>query len=125
MVKPHPDRRLGASKFGCLGTLAVLVLLLYVGILFGRPWFRYQRWNDEIRTVAGFASAMPDSAMRARLESQADSLSLPPAAKRKLTLKRLPNPPRMEIRSEYSETVTIPFLGEKVLTFKPFGESSL
>ncbi|MEO8478401.1 MAG: hypothetical protein ABI542_02115 [Gemmatimonadota bacterium] len=125
MVKIPRDPRLGGSKFGCLGTLAVLVLLLYVGILFGRPWFRYQRWNDEIRTVAGFASAMPDSAMRARLESQADSLRLPPAAKRKLTLDRLPNPPRMEIRSEYTETVTIPFLGEKVLTFKPFGESSL
>ncbi len=125
MVKTRRDRRLGGSKFGCIGTLVVLVLLLYVGILFGRPWFRYQRWNDEIRTVAGFASAMPDSAMRVRLESQADSLRLPPAAKRNLSLKRLPNPPRMEIRSEYTETVTIPLIGEKVLTFKPFGESSL
>lgn len=125
MVKTHRDRRLGGSKFGCLGTLVVLVLLIYVGVLFGRPWFRYQRWNDEMRTVAGFASAMPDSAMRARLEAQADSLRLPAAAKRKLSLKRLPNPPRMEIRSEYSETVMIPFLGETVLTFKPFGESSL
>lgn len=125
MVIRGSTSRRGGSKFGCLGTLAGLVVMLYLGILFGRPWFRYQRWNDEMRTVAGFATALPDSAMRARLEAQADSLGLPLTAKRKLTLKRLTNPARMEIRSEYTEKVNVPFIGQKVLTFTPFGEASL
>lgn len=115
----------GGSKFGCLGTLVVLVVMIYLGILFGRPWFRYQRWNDEIRTVAGFATALSDSAIRVRLEAQADSLRLPTTAKRKLTLKRLTNPARIEIRSEYSEKVVVPFLGTKTLNFTPLGEATL
>lgn len=124
MVTPPAGRR-GEGKFGCLVPLAILGLLLYAGILFGRPWFRYQQWRDEIHTVAGFAEALPDSAMRARIEARADSLRLPPAAKKRLTIQRLPNPPRVEIRSTYTETVHIPWYGDKVLTFTPFAESPL
>jgi hypothetical protein len=119
------DSRRGGSKFGCLLPLVVLVLLLYAGVLFGRPWFRYQQWTDEFHTVAEVAEVLSDSAMRARIEARADSLKLPPAAKRALTIKRLSNPPRVEVRSKYTETVRVPVLGDKVLTFTPFAESSL
>lgn len=119
------DSRRGGSKFGCLSTLIVLIVFVYAGVLFGRPWFRYKQWADEFQSQAGFAAVLSDSTMRARIVGRADSLNLPPAAIRKLSIKRLPNPPRVEIRSEYTETVHVPFLGDKVLTFKPFAESSL
>ena len=61
----------------------------------------------------------------ARAEARADSLRLPAAAKKKLTIQRLPNPPRVEIRSTYTETVHIPWYGDKVLTFTPFAEAPL
>ena len=60
-----------------------------------------------------------------RIEARADSLRLPAAAKKKLTIQRLPNPPRVEIRSTYTETVHIPWYGDKVLTFTPFAEAPL
>ncbi len=119
------DPRRGGSRFGCLVPLIVLVAFVYAGILFGRPWFRYQQWADEFHTVGSVAAVLSDSAMRARIVARADSLKLPAAATRSLTIKRLPNPPRVEIRARYTETVHIPWLGDKVLTFTPFREAPL
>lgn len=120
-----PASRRGASKVGCLVPLVVLGLLLYAGVLFGKPWFRYQQWRDDFNNSAGFATTLSDSAIRSRLAASADSLNLPEAAKRHLNIQRLPRPARIEIRSEYTETVHLPWFGDKVLTFKPFAEADL
>jgi hypothetical protein len=71
-----------------------------------------------MRSVAKQSEVLSDSAMTHRIRARADSLRLPPESKR-LSIRRLPDPPRLEIRSEYTQTVKLPILGEKVITFKP------
>jgi hypothetical protein len=124
MVRPAANRR-GRGTLGCLVPLVLLGLLLFVGIKFGRPWFAYQQFRDEMSSVAKFATTLSDSAMRARLMARADSLRLPTEAKDRLQFTRLGDPPRIHIETEYSATVVLPLLGPKVLHFRPTAEASL
>jgi hypothetical protein len=117
MVNPAGNRR-GRGLLGCLFPIVLLVGFIYVGIQFGRPWFAYRQYQDEMRSVAKQSEVLSDSAMTHRIRARADSLRLPPESKR-LSIRRLPDPPRLEIRSEYTQTVKLPILGEKVITFKP------
>lgn len=116
--------RSGRGRFGCLFTLIVLGVLLYVGIAFGRPWFAYQQFREEMETVLSRHEAISDSAIIARIRARADSLKLPPEARR-VVLERLPSPPRIEVRSKYEVTVDLPIVGPKVLTFEPSAEEEL
>lgn len=111
--------------FGCLVPLVLLGLFLFVGVKFGRPWFRYQQWRDELNSAAKFATTLSDSAIRVRITAQADSLRLPKAAKSQLRIVRLTNPDRIIIESRYTETVDLPWLGPKVLKFHPLAEAPL
>lgn len=117
MVNPGANRR-GRGLLGCLFPIVLLVGFIYVAVQFGRPWFAYRQYKDEMNSVAELSDILTDSAMTQRIRARADSLRLPPSAKR-LSIRRLPDPPRLEIRSEYQQTVKLPILGEKVITFKP------
>lgn len=117
MVNPAANRR-GRGLLGCLFPLVLLVGFIYVAVQFGRPWFAYRQYQDEMRSVAGLSQLLTDSAMTHRIRARADSLDLPASAKR-LSIRRLPDPPRLEIRAEYEQTVRLPIIGEKVITFKP------
>jgi hypothetical protein len=117
MVNPGANRQ-GRGLLGCLFPLVLLVGFIYVGIQFGRPWFAYRQYQDEMRSVAKMSETLTDSAMTKRILSRADSLGLPPEAKR-LSIRRLPDPARLEIRAEYQQSVKLPLLGPKVITFKP------
>jgi hypothetical protein len=117
MVNPGANRH-GRGLLGCLFPIVLLVGFIYVGIQFGRPWFAYRQFQDEMRSVAKMSETLTDSAMTHRIQSRADSLGLPPEAKR-LSIRRLPDPARLEIRSQYEQTVKLPLLGPKVITFKP------
>lgn len=117
MVNGLRNRR-GGSRLGCLVPLALLGAFVYGGILFGRPWFAYRQYRDEMIAVVNMNQAISDSAMVVRIRARADSLGLPAAAKR-VEFRRLQDPPRLEVRAEYTQTVKIPFVGEKVLRFKP------
>lgn len=123
MVTSLADRR-GRGRFGCLFTLVLLGVLLYVGIAFGRPWFAYQQFRQEMRTVLSRHESVSDSVIIARIRARADSLRLPPEARR-VVLERLPSPPRIEVRSTYEVTVDLPIVGPKVLTFEPRAEEEL
>lgn len=123
MVNPVDNRR-GRGLMGCLFPIALLVAFIYVATLFGRPWFAYRQYQDEIRSVVKLNETLPDSAMTRRILARADSLDLPEEAKR-LSIRRLPDPPRLEIRAEYTRTVHLPLLGDKVITFKPNGVAPL
>lgn len=117
MVNPAGNRR-GRGLLGCLFPIVLLVAFIWVGIQFGRPWFAYRQYQDEIRTVARLNETLTDSAMTVRIHARADSLDLPREAKR-LSIRRLPDPARLEIRAEYQQTVKLPIVGDKVITFKP------
>lgn len=115
------DRR-GGGTFGCLLSLVVLIAIIYMSSTLGRPYFRFQRYNAEVKSMARFASSLSDSTIRLRLRAQVDSLGLPPEA-RKITIKRTTQPERVVITAEYDEVVQLLFVGEKVLHFTPRGES--
>src|SRR5690606_20652870 len=110
--------RRGGSRLGCLIPLLLLGGFAYAAILFGRPWFAYRQYQDEMTAVVNMNQIISDSAMMVRIIARADSLGLPPQAKR-IECRRLNDPPRLEVRAEYTQTVKVPFLGDKVLRFKP------
>lgn len=116
--------RHGKGMIGCLLPIVLLVAFIYVGVLFGRPWFAYQQYRDEMKTVVGMHQTHSDTAMRNRITARADSLRLPAAAKN-LTFRRLPDPPRLEVSAEYQQVVKVPLLGPKTLTFKPVATEPL
>jgi hypothetical protein len=104
---------------GCMIWIVLLAAAGYLGLQFGRPYFRSQQFREEMKKVAEFAQNISDSAMRVRVNAVADSLGLPVAAKRNLRITRIRRPPHLVIESEYADTVRLPFIGMKILTFKP------
>jgi len=111
--------------FGCLAPLVLLALLLYLGVKFGKPWFADEQFQDEVRSTAKFASTLSDSAMRARIVAQADSLRLPPAAKKNLRINRLTNPSRVLVETHYEVEVILPFIDPVKLKFSVHAEDGL
>jgi hypothetical protein len=76
----EPGRR-GASRLGCVVLLVLLAVAVYVGLNVGGIYFRYYRFEDEMKQSARFAAQLSDSAIAARISVAADSLGLPRAAK--------------------------------------------
>ncbi len=124
MVNPATNRH-GRGMFGCLAPLALLALLLFLGVKFGRPWFADEQFQDEIRSTAKFASTLSDSAMRARITARADSLHLPKAAKTNLRINRLDNPPRVLVETHYEVLVVLPFIDPVTIKFQAHAEDGL
>lgn len=111
------DRR-GGSTAGCLVTVLVIGLGVYIGITLGRPWFRYEQFRDEMTSAARFSASLTDAQILTRLKAVADTLGLPPEAKR-ITVKRLDGSGSVVISVKYTERVTLPIYGEKVYKFAP------
>jgi hypothetical protein len=124
MVNPANNRH-GRGMLGCLAPIVLVGMLAYLGLQFGRPWFKNQQFEDVMGSMVGFEGAVTDSAKLARVRGRADSLDLPREATSNLTLRRLRNPDRLVISTEYTVTVTLPFIGDKVLTFKPKAEAEI
>ncbi len=117
MVTETNPRR-GGGGFGCLFALAILGVLFWVGITLGRPWFRYQQFRDEMQTAARFGSTLSDSAILVRLRAVADTLELPPSA-RKIVIRRLEQPTGTTISTSWEVTVKLPVLEPKTFKFAP------
>ncbi len=116
--------RRGSSSIGCLTSLLIVLVATYFALLFGKPWMRYRQFQDQMKTSARFAVTIPDSVIRIRLTSLADSLGLPTRAKR-LVIDRNPARQRIRISASYEETVKIPVLGPRVWRFNPKAEERL
>jgi hypothetical protein len=101
---------------GCLFTLVVLGTAAYVALLFARPWFANQQFQDDFQVAARFASATSDSTIRARLVARADSLGLPKEAKR-ISIRRFTNEGIVRIAARYDVTIQVPIVGERVMHF--------
>ena len=123
MVNRWQDRS-GRAPLGCLGTLVVFGVFIYVLLQIGPPWLRYQQFRDEMHADAQFAISLPDSVIRARLMIRADSLGLPAEAK-KLVIRRNKAAKTILIRSQYSERIHFFLFGDKVFTFHPKVEEAI
>lgn len=124
MVNPAANRR-GRGLLGCLIPLALIGIVIYVAVQFGRPWFANQQLRDEMRSAAQIATTLTDPAIRARIVARADSLGLPAAVRRNLRITRLANPERIVIESSYSVEVELPVVGPRTMEFKPRAEEPL
>ena len=101
--------RHGKSNLGCLVSLALFVAALYYGINIGEVYVRYYQMLDEMRSQARLAPGLTDAVIHRRLLDKADELGLPPEAD-KITIRRTPQPARIVIESEYSETLQLPLI---------------
>ena len=101
--------RRGASKLGCLITLAVLAVVVYYGIGIGGHYFRYFRLLDEVKTQARLATNVDNATIRIRLLAMIEQLQLPDDARR-ITIRRIAQPRRqITISTSYQVAFKLPF----------------
>lgn len=118
-----PGGRRGASKLGCLVSLALFVAALTYGVQIGKIYWRYYEFLDEVKQSARFASTSTDDVIRRNLQARVDELGLPPEAKR-IGIRRVGPPYRILIRTEYRERIDLPIGPPRFITFKPRVESN-
>src|ERR1019366_302682 len=85
----------------------------------------YEQCQDEMRSDARFGTTLTDSIIRIRLLAQVDTLGLPAEARRITIRRRNGRPPTITISTEYTERITLPIFGVKLLHFKPTAEEPL
>jgi hypothetical protein len=116
VVSPWRDEQ-GKGKLGCLFSLALVALLIYVGKDFGAVYFRYYQINDEVKTQVSFAPALTDAAIRDRLVLKSDSLDIPIGPK-DWQIKRTRSPSEISISGTYTDSVVVNLPGyHKVFYF--------
>jgi hypothetical protein len=98
-------RRSGASTLGCLFSLLVVVMILYVGFNFAEVYWRHYQFRDDMTQQLRFASHNSDAQIARHLAALADSLGLPDGAGR-VVIRRSDR--AISIESEYVERVHIP-----------------
>ena len=104
MVNQSARAREGRSNLGCVVLMALIVAAVYAGLTVGRIYFRYYRYEDEMKQSARFAAQLSDSAIHSRMGIVADSLGLPPAAKN-VSVMRVGR--AISISGSYSELVDL------------------
>jgi hypothetical protein len=117
--------RAGRAPLGCIGTMLIFGVFIYAVSKVGMPWLKYQQFHDEMHADAQFAVNLPDSIIRNRIMLRADSLRLPPEAKKSLVIRRNKAQKTILIQSKYSITVHFFLLGDKVFTFRPKVEEAI
>lgn len=119
MVRVAGGRR-GASKLGCLLSLALFVGALTYGTRVGKIYWRYYELVDELKSAARFAQMQSDEAIRRLLSDRMDALEIPAEAKNRLLVRRTNAPPfRILIRTQYQERLDLPFGKSRYIVFKP------
>jgi hypothetical protein len=113
--------RRGASSFGCLLMLALLVAAGYYGIHIGGVYLRFYELQDDIQQEARFAGQLTDDAIRVRLGAQADSLL---GRRPEFRIDRVGRPGRITIQALYTETVDLP-LFKHTFVLRPRAEEPL
>lgn len=111
--------RRGASSLGCLTMLLLVAAAVYFGLPVGEAYWRFYRYEDEMKQVARFAGMRSDEAIRNQLKATADSLGLPEDAKL-IGIERLGGN-RIVIGTEYDEEFHLPGT-VRVHTFRPHVE---
>ena len=104
-------------------SLLGFAVALYYGVHIGEVFYRYYQYRDAMASAARFASTLPDQALRERIVTRAEELDLPPEA-RHVRIRRVGQPNRVLISSQYEEQVDLPFFSH-AFTFTPRVEAPL
>jgi len=97
--------RRGASSLGCLFTLLIVTAAVYFGLNLAEVYWRFYEYQDDMRSMARFASNAPSDTILAHLRASADSLGLPADAAR-VVVRR--SDTRIILESDYYERVELP-----------------
>lgn len=112
--------RRGASKIGCLLSLALFVGALTYGVRIGKMYWRYYELLDDFKSSARFAQMQTDDVIHRNLQQRMDELAIPPDAKRRLVVRRTAAPPfRITIRTQWQEQLDLPLVKPRYIVFKP------
>lgn len=122
MVRSLLRSRRGASKLGCVLSLALFVGSLTYGVRIGRIYWRYYELVEDMKESARFAQTQSDDVLRRNLMQRVDELGIPAEAKR-FGIRRAGPPWRIQIASEYRERLDLPLGPPRYLVFKPRVES--
>jgi hypothetical protein len=121
MVRSTVRATRGASKLGCLVSLALFAGAIIYGGQVGRMYWRYYELMDTMKASAQFAKSQTDDVIRRNLYATIDQLGLPAEAKR-IQIRRVGPPWTILIRSMYQERLDLP--GRSILiTFRPKAEA--
>lgn len=90
---------------GCLFTLLIVVAAGYFAVNAGKVYYRHYTFQDAMKQEARFASHRSNEEITSHLQALADSLGLPPGAKR-VHIRR--GDRMIFIWSDYFETLELP-----------------
>ena len=116
VARPQAPPR-GTSALGCLVSIVLVAVLIFVGMRLGKVWWRFYEIEDRMRGAAHFGATQNDEKLQKRLAADVDEINLPAEAKR-FRIIRQDNPPQITISTEYHEVLEFPFY-RKVVEFKP------
>jgi hypothetical protein len=111
------DRR-GASSFGCLVSIILIVAAGYYGYHVGQVYLRYYQLQDEMNTQASLAPSLKNDVIYRRLAAKSDSLL---GRTLRFDIQRTT---RITIQTEYSDSVDLPFF-KHTFHLKPKAEAPL
>lgn len=118
VTPPGGERRRGASTLGCLLSLVLFLGTIYYGSQVGVIYWRLFELRDAMRQAARFSQNQTDDQVRRQLVSQVREIGLPPEATR-FRIRRTGRPNRIVIETSYSETLELPLIEARVITFSP------
>jgi hypothetical protein len=118
MVSVRRCERRGASSFGCLVSIILLVAVLYYGYHVGQVYLKFYQLQDEMNTQASLAPSLADDVIYRRLSAKSDSLL---GRSLRFAIQRAK---RITITTEYSDSVDLPFF-KHTFRLKPKAEAPL
>lgn len=114
------SQRAGRSNLGCLVTLLVISVIIYLGVKIGEVYWRAYEFRDAMRQEVRFASQISDDRMLLHLRALADTIGLPEEAKQ-IRISRSTN--RIVVEASYSESVELPLVVRR-FHFNPRAEGT-
>jgi hypothetical protein len=108
-------KRSGRSSLGCLLSLLLVSVAVYVGVNLFEVYWRYFEFRDAMRQEVRFAAQITDDKMKLHLAALADSMGLPDDAAH-VTVVRTGQ--TVSVSADYVERVVFPIY-TRTIRFRP------
>ncbi|MCU0618338.1 MAG: hypothetical protein MUF40_00280 [Gemmatimonadaceae bacterium] len=99
--------RRGAGSIGCLGTLVLAAVVLWVGLPAARVYLRAWQYEDVLRGELQFATVESDSVMLRKMRAAVDSIDGLPDEAYNIRIERRNT--AIRILGGYEDTIALPF----------------
>ena len=120
-----PGGRAGKGSMGCLLTLLIFGVVLWLGLPVAQIYVKQYSFEEEMRSQARLGPSLTDAVIRRRLVDMVDELGLPADAAKNIKIRRTSGRDRrITIESEYSVTVRNPVFTH-TFQFRPHADLPL